>query len=106
MSAEELGRALLAQALLAEAEEAARGVHHLLIETGYPETDQEMHRIARLVEIAWTGWDDARPLSVGGGGDYTRVRVAGSRAAEFVDYLAGIAAGLDPGWWRVRTSAR
>lgn len=103
---EQLIRQLQQQALLAEAEEAARGILHLTVDTGDPETDEDLARIHALHEFAWAGRPEARALNIAGGNDYTTIRVTGSSAAEFLDALAAKAVDLNPGWWRIRRSSR
>ncbi|WP_225730953.1 MULTISPECIES: hypothetical protein [unclassified Nocardia] len=100
-------RVLLEQlTLLADADEAVHGIHHLTVETGYPETADDLARIEVLCQAAWTGLPQARALSVGGGGDYTTIRLGGPAAAQFLEHLATTATRLDPGWWRIRRSSR
>lgn len=91
-------------ALIHEAEEAAQGIRALTITTGCPETADEDARIATVIQAAWAGYDGARTISVGGGGDYTTIRISGPRAEDFAHHLAALAHQANPGWWRITHS--
>jgi hypothetical protein len=90
--------------LVAEAEDLTRGVRHLSIATGDPETDDELARINALTDAAWTARADAATTSIRGGGDYLTIRVEGAGAEAFVEDLAALAHRLDPGFWRISRS--
>ncbi|MEU5764013.1 hypothetical protein [Nocardia sp. NPDC047648] len=106
-SAEQLLRDYSDAALVGEAHALMHGERHLTIEHGYPETADDTARLQHLSDTAWRGRDGARTRSIGGGGDYTTITVEGPHAEEFVDSLAQLAQeSLNPGWWKVRRSAR
>jgi hypothetical protein len=108
VQADDDGAGLLEQlarsSLIAEAEDLARGVRHLSIATGDPETDDDVARINQLTNAAWEGRDTTKATSIRGGNDYMTVRVEGPAADAVVDELALLAQALDPGWWRVTKS--
>lgn len=95
---------LAVASLVAAAEDLTRGVRHLSIATGDPETDDELARINALTDAAWTARADAATTSIRGGGDYLTIRVEGAGAAAFVEDLAALAHRLDPGFWRINRS--
>lgn len=95
---------LAVASLVAEAEDLTRGVRHLSIATGDPETDDELARINALTDAAWTARADAATTSIRGGGDYLTIRVEGAGAEAFVEDLAALARRLDPGFWRINRS--
>lgn len=96
---------LAAASLVAEAEDLTRGVRHLSIATGDPETEDELARINTLTAAAWTSRPGAATTSIRGGGDYLTVRVEGPDADGFVDDLAELARRLNPGFWRITRAA-
>lgn len=95
---------LAVASVVAEAEDLTRGVRHLSIATGDPETDDELARVNALTDAAWTARADAATTSIRGGGDYLTIRVEGAGAEAFVEDLAALAHRLDPGFWRISRS--
>jgi hypothetical protein len=105
LSAAEAYLAQLRQAaLIAEAEDLARGVRHLSVVTGELETGDDVARIEQLTAAAWQGRDGARMRTYRGGGDYVTFFIAGVAADQFVEELAALAEALNPGWWRITGS--
>lgn len=95
---------LAVASLLSEAEDLTRGVRHLSIATGDPETDDELARINALTAAARTARTDAATTAIRGGSDYLTIRIEGAGAEAFVEDLAALAHRLDPGFWRINRS--
>ncbi|KWW97414.1 hypothetical protein LI90_4386 (plasmid) [Carbonactinospora thermoautotrophica] len=87
--------------LIAEAEDAARGVRHLTVWHGDPERREDVLLLAILIREFWSlvaGRD--RPATVGGN-DYTSFRIPPPDADTALTRLTELAHQLDPGWWRI-----
>lgn len=95
---------LRSDALVAEAEDLARGIRHLSVATGDLETDEDVARIERLTAVAWQGRDGAHVRASRGGSDYITLVIEGPAAEQFVDELAALAEELNPGFWRISLS--
>ncbi|EHB48761.1 HNH endonuclease [Mycolicibacterium rhodesiae JS60] len=95
---------LARDALLAEAEDLARGVRHVSVATGDPETDHDVALVNAFTNAVWSARGDTRATSIRGGNDYMTVRIEGPDAAAFVDELAALAEDLNPGFWRITRS--
>ncbi|AQA06969.1 hypothetical protein ACORG1_34260 (plasmid) [Mycobacterium sp. TJFP1] len=95
---------LAVASLLSEAEDLTRGVRHLSIATGDPETDDDLARINALTTAARDDRTDAKTTAIRGGSDYLTIRIEGAGAEAFVEDLAALAHRLDPGFWRINRS--
>jgi hypothetical protein len=94
-----------ADALVDEAEQAAHGVRHLTVEHGDPESADDEQRLHHL--WLWASDNRARAqISTSGGNDTTSWSVDGPDADTLIAELAALASRLNPGWWRIRPSAR
>ncbi len=89
-------------ALIAEAEDLARGIRHLSVATGEFETAEDV--VEQLTAAAWRGRDGARMRASRGGNDYVTFVIQGASADQFVDELAALAEALNPGFWRISRS--
>jgi hypothetical protein len=101
--------ALAGQALADEAELTAAGYRFLTVEHGDPEDDDQMTRVSALSDA---GWKTSRVRTIQAGNDYLTIHVDPPRAPgqptadEVVNQLEQVADQLNPGWWRIRRSAR
>ncbi|MEX7472193.1 hypothetical protein AB4Z39_21045 [Mycobacterium adipatum] len=95
---------LAVASLLSEAEDLTRGVRHLSIATGDPESDDDLARINALTTAARTDRNDAATKAIRGGNDYLTIRIEGVGAEAFVEDLATLAHRLNPGHWRISRS--
>lgn len=87
-------------AIVAEAEFAAAGIHPVSVVHGDPETQADAALIHRLPALA----DEAgRRAGSRGGNDYTTFLFASEQAAD--GFVAALAALSLPRWWRVTLTA-
>jgi hypothetical protein len=107
-AAEQFVAAQEQRALLDEAELTAAGHRFLAIEHGDPEDDAQATLVRRLSDTAWA---TGRVRRTHGGNDHLTIDVeppTGEQPAadDVVDHLEHLAHELNPGWWRIRRSAR
>lgn len=95
-----------AEHLVAEAQDAAHGIHWVTIEHGDPETDDDIALLRQLHDLAWSAPSDEATVSTRGGNDYWSVRVGGPAAVRLIDQIATLANQLNPGWWHIRRTSR
>lgn len=100
--------AFTGQALVNAAELTAAGHRFLTVTHGDPQDREQQELVTTLSAAAWA---TARVRSVSGN-DYLTIHVRPPRergepaAEEVVTQLEGLAYELNPGWWRIRRSAR
>lgn len=106
--AAEYHQRLAEQQLVDEVELLAAGYRFLTVEHGDPEDDEQAALVKRLSDTAWA---TGRVRRTQGGNDYLTIYVEPptgdqSDADAVVNQLELLAHELNPGWWRIRRSAR
>jgi hypothetical protein len=104
----EFHQRLAEQQLVDEVELLAAGHRFLTVEHGDPEDDEQAALVKRLSDTAWA---TGRVRRTQGGNDYLTIYVdppIGEQpdADAVVNQLELLAHELNPGWWRIRRSAR
>ncbi|WP_410570597.1 hypothetical protein [Amycolatopsis sp. cmx-4-61] len=96
-------------ALIGEAELTAAGHRFLTVDHGDPEDDDQARRVDALSRAAWA---TRRVHSSRGGNDSRTFQITPATAPDqpgaddVVDQIEQQARTLNPGWWRIRRSAR
>jgi hypothetical protein len=96
---------LLTEVALAEADEASRGAKHLSVAHDVPTTSDEYAHLQQFYDIARemaaaVGWYRLR-----GADSHLIIAVAGPSAEECITRVAGVAASMNPGHWRITWTA-
>ena len=94
-------RELLAELVVCEAEELARGRRHLTIVHGDPDNVADSRHLTAFYEALGALASAAEWARVRGSVDYVTVTVAGPDAERLMSVVATAAERADPGWWRI-----
>ena len=102
----------LEAALVQEADNLACGIRHLTVVTGQLERPHDIALVEKLTAAAQRGDTDTRMRTYYTGNDHLTFEIEPVRgldapvgaADDFVDFLAALAASLNPGGWRITDS--